>query len=299
MKLRKEQIYVMVVFLVVFVCGYLMFVSAKSPEYTSTHVLRYSFSVINPESIPVEYAGFWAYAPLPQTATQRRSVIKTSHPYKLQRDSDGNEKLYFMLGTLAPYATKVVSVDVEVHTSDIPNIVSSPDSTEYIQPERFIESDTDEIRNLGGQLDAWSSISATRNIYDWVSTNLSYAGYLADDMGARYALRNKTGDCSEYAYLVTALSRATDRRARVMAGFVVTGSGVLAPAGYHNWSEVYFRGTWHLVDAQRGSLENNLSNYIAFRVVNPGSTQVSEDINSQRLFGTELPISVRMNGKGF
>jgi transglutaminase-like putative cysteine protease len=199
---------------------------------------------------------------------------------------------------MAPYASKVVSVDIEMRTANTPNPVSLVNSQNYLKAERYIESDTTNIRDLSSQLETWRASSTARNQYEWVASNLNYSGYLADDMGASYALQSKSGDCSEYAYLVTALSRASGLEARVMAGFVVPERSVLEPAGYHNWSEVYFGGTWHLSDAQRGSFDTNQENYIAFRVVS-GTTAANTEFGSQRLFGADLPLSVRMNGRGF
>ncbi len=295
---RKEQIYTGVGILILIFFVYQIFFVGQQPEYPETRVLRYSFTVSNPGSSPLENANFWAYTALAQTANQERIAIRSSHPYKLQRDSDGNERMYFLLGTIAPYASKVINVGVEMRTTDTPNPITIPRLAKYIQAQRFVESDDDKIINLAEQLDAWRSSTAIHNVYEWVFSNLTYAGYLADDMGARYALESKSGDCSEYAYLVTALSRATGRNARVMAGFVVSGRNLLQPAEYHNWSEVYFGGTWHLVDAQRGSFDDNYSDYIGFRVVSSPTATDGKDFESQRLFGSGLPLLVRMNGRG-
>lgn len=296
---RKDRFYVGVMVLILSIVVYLMISASRLPEYSHARVLRYSFTVTNPSSMPIEYGDFWTYIPLKQTASQKRIAIRASHPYQLKEEANGNERMYFLLGTMAPYATKVINVDVEMRTATVPNSVPTPYIAEYLQAQRFIESDNEKIRNLGEELDAWRSSSAVNNIYEWISSNLVYAGYVADDMGARYALATKSGDCSEYAYLVTALSRTTGRYSRVMAGFVAQGSTLLQPAEYHNWSEVYFGGTWHLVDAQRGSYDKNYSDYIGFRVVNAAVAGSDTDFESQRLFGTDLPLSVKMNGKRF
>jgi transglutaminase-like putative cysteine protease len=94
---------------------------------------------------------------------------------------------------------------------------------------------------------------------------LSYAGYLADDYGALYALTNRRGDCTEYAYLATALARASSIPARMVGGYV-TDRDITPRAGdYHNWAELYIDGSWRLLDAQKGNWLQPIDQYVAFR----------------------------------
>ena len=103
--------------------------------------------------------------------------------------------------------------------------------------------------------------------YLWVRQYLEYAGFIAEDQGALSALKTRRGDCSEYAYLMAAISRAAGVPARVMGGFVIPHSALLKAAEYHNWTEVYVDGRWSVVDAQKGVLMRVTGDYLATRVV--------------------------------
>ncbi len=59
----------------------------------------------------------------------------------------------------------------------------------------------------------------------------------------------RSGDCTEYAVLVTALARALGLPARVVVGTVIHElEGDIGAYG-HAWAEVWRAGQWHIVDA--------------------------------------------------
>jgi transglutaminase-like putative cysteine protease len=128
-----------------------------------------------------------------------------------------------------------------------------------------IESDDRQIARLGAELRGATAINTASNIFSWVSTNIRYAGYVADDFGARAALEHRTGECTAYAYLATALARASGLRARMVGGFVADRIAAPRPQEYHHWAEIFFDGAWWLLDAQRGRWARSADDYIAFR----------------------------------
>ena len=91
------------------------------------------------------------------------------------------------------------------------------------------------------------------------------AGYAPEDFGALYALRQRRGDCSEYACLVVALCRAAGIPARMVEGYVSDRSFAPKPMDFHDWAEVLVDGQWRVVDAQKGALLEKEALYIAFR----------------------------------
>jgi transglutaminase-like putative cysteine protease len=66
----------------------------------------------------------------------------------------------------------------------------------FLRPHRFVESNDPEITALADNLRGDSSLASGEAIYDWARTNLSYAGYVADELGARNALEHRRGNCA-------------------------------------------------------------------------------------------------------
>ncbi|PXV63426.1 transglutaminase superfamily protein [Sinimarinibacterium flocculans] len=112
--------------------------------------------------------------------------------------------------------------------------------------------------------------------------NLRYEGFTAADFGARHALRQRSGDCTEYAYLVAALARANGFPARVLGGYVSDRGFVPQATDYHNWAEVYVDGSWQLADAQKGNLFHNSENYVAFRIISSAARNELGDFHRFR-----------------
>ncbi|MFC5473796.1 transglutaminase-like domain-containing protein [Paraherbaspirillum soli] len=101
-----------------------------------------------------------------------------------------------------------------------------------------------------------------------------YAGYIADDLWALWALLQRSGDCTEYAYLAVALARANGIPARMVGGYVTDRNIAPRAEEYHNWAELYVDGAWRLLDAQKENWLAPVQQYIAFRfyrdsVINP------------------------------
>lgn len=84
---------------------------------------------------------------------------------------------------------------------------------------------------------------------------------------ASVVARNRTGDCTEYAVLLTALARATGRPARVVTGFVIVEAEGAPYAFGHAWSEVEDDGTWKVADAALLEAEADVIAYIPLGVL--------------------------------
>jgi transglutaminase-like putative cysteine protease len=245
---------------------------AREPDanaYPIKRRVRYSFTLQNSTAQPVEGASLAAYAPVRTTSSQRVRAVTSSSPAQVELDAWGNQILHFQVGTLAPFAARVVTVDAELELSDKPMLQALPAQTAdaFSKPERYIEADDPEIKRIASMLKADAPTKTARNIYDWVRQNLRSLPFTPEDRGARQALALKAGDCTEHAYLFAALARASGIPARAMGGFVLAESGVLDPRDYHNWAEFYADGAWHLADPQRGRFAKNASQYVAMRVI--------------------------------
>ena len=82
-------------------------------------------------------------------------------------------------------------------------------------------------------------------VYDFISDKNYSRGF---DLASRVA-SSREGDCTEHAVMLTALSRAVGRPARVVAGVLLV-SGPDRQLGFgHAWTEIYDDGRWQIADA--------------------------------------------------
>ncbi|HUW49265.1 MAG TPA: transglutaminase-like domain-containing protein [Patescibacteria group bacterium] len=121
--------------------------------------------------------------------------------------------------------------------------------TKYIQPENLVQSDSPEIVSKAqsltqGIMDIHDKVS---KIYGFVTSHMHYS-HEEQERGALWALKNRTGDCSEYSYLFVALCRAAGIPARLNVGFGFRPSEENTTDG-HMWTEYYLQNYgWVPVD---------------------------------------------------
>lgn len=259
-------------------------------NYSIPKQIQYSYTLQNTSNKLIKKAEFWTYAPVKQTATQSCVRINSSHPYQLISDDPGNQILHFSFDNFPPYATKVISVKADILLSKNTNPVAEKNLSSYLKPEEYIESDDDEINRMAQKLKVNGKLNTAEKIFRWVGDNLQYAGYVSKERGAKYALVNKKGDCTEFMALFVALARANEIPSRGIGGYVCRESTVLKPAGYHNWAEFYDQGVWKIADPQNKVFTKDTSDYIAMRIITESSNSKIPQFNRFSFRGEGLRV---------
>lgn len=232
---------------------------------TSPKTVHYRLKVWNTLNQPVSDAQLIVHAPLMQTGAQRCIRIEASHPYERASDSLGNPVLKFRFATIAPYASKVVSIRANLMLAAAP-VALAVDPDRFSGPESGFDADDTDIRRLALQLKSGKVRITAERLYRWVADNIAYNGYSREKKGARQALASRQGDCTEFADLFIALARAVDIPARRVSGYLASESGILKPANFHDWAEFYDNGVWRIADAQQRNFDENYPDYIAMRI---------------------------------
>lgn len=263
-------------------------------RYSIPRHIQYGFTLQNRTNRLVKEAEFWTYAPVKQTPTQQCVLLETSHPYQLISDDLGNQILHFRFHNLPPSATKIITIKADLLLSDTPNPVPVKDPRDYIQAEKYCESDDPAISRLAEKLKGPRPVKTAENIFRWVAGNVQYTGYLRNARGALHALKNKKGDCTEFMYLFAALCRASNIPARGMGGYLLNENAVLRPNGFHNWVEFYDDAMWRIADPQRKIFMQNQSHYIAMQVI--GESPRNPMGNYHRFRSAGNGLKVKMNG---
>lgn len=264
----------------------------SSGDGTLLRRLRFDIQCHNPTGSPLAAQPLWAYGPASRTGHQSLVEASSSWPMTHGTDALGNTVLHWQTPPLPPHGLRAIRLDVAVRMARQP----APQAVEpgaWLQAERHIERDDPAIVALAAELrqahprDARARVEA---IYTWVRTHLNYAGYLPNDLGASHALRERSGDCTEYAYLVVALCRALGLPARALGGFVVDQDDAPASVAYHNWAEVHVDGAWRLVDAQKEALFDGGERYVALRLIRD---QALGPMGLAHRFVTDGPAQIR------
>lgn len=262
-------------------------------NYQQKRLLRFSYEVANTSSKVIQKAIFSSYLPVTLSSSQSKGDTQSLLEFTEIQGEIGNRVAQFDMGLIPPYGKKIIKFVTEVNTAEQPNSSKLEDPNRYLVEEPFVETHHPVIQKLAKSLRAEKPKLSVENIYNWVSTQIQYAGYVSQDKGALYALEAKTGDCTEYMYVVVALARALDIPARGIGGYVYTSDSVASATDYHNWAEVYIDGRWQIIDAQKKVFMAEGQNYIAMRILSDQSVNL---LGSSHRFSTvNKNLIVKMN----
>lgn len=131
------------------------------------------------------------------------------------------------------------------------------DDSRYLMPSPYVDSDNQEIILLAQSLakPEMTDYEKIVAIHAWVARNISYdtVAYQTKDYQLKKAsetLKEKTGVCRDYSFLVAALSRASGLPTKVVYGTAKSLNNVPQD---HAWVEVFVNDKWISIDATWGA----------------------------------------------
>lgn len=185
-------------------------------------------------------------------------------------DMYGNAYLEFVFRDVAAGSQVIVQFQYTIAVNQVHFDLgdcqgSLPD--QYLDAEQYIQADALQIIALADELSVGQQTvcDQARAIYDYVSDSLNFSGYESVDLGALIALSQSGGDCTEFADLFIALSRAGGIPARFLEGVTyisdyTTNLGDIK----HDWTEVYLpEAGWVPVDPTWGKTAGRRDAYFA------------------------------------
>lgn len=254
-------------------------------------VVRYSFTLQNNTGSLLTNGEFWVCAPVRETARWVAADLDVSHPYSLIEDERGNRILHFALGEMPPYAQRIVAIQAALHEREATGLREPLDR--YLQPEPLLEiADPDFVARVP-KVRSGSAVEKARQIFNWVIGYLRETPDRVENRGALYAMRNREGDCTEYACLFAAVCRYYGIPARVLGGYVTDRNTVLSPHAYHNWAEFHDGTRWRVADPQGRVFMENETAYVALRILGGSGDDPLRGYARYRCAGPGL--TVRMN----
>ena len=168
----------------------------------------------------------------------------TGSAYHAFEDEYGNLIAEFDLKDIQPGESMVLEIRYWVKVNQLAYDISKCEGElpkTFTSPEMYIESNNPQLRALSAELadDKTDPCERARAFYDYAAERLVYT-YNGKDWGAQAALGEMGADCSEYADLMIALSRAAGIPARYLEGVLYLEPATAALAhSEHAWLEVY------------------------------------------------------------
>lgn len=218
-----------------------------------------------------------------------RSIEITPDEYRLITDEYGNQYAEFDLADIPPGSSIPIQLQYHVAVNELSYDLRGCEGTVpdiFIQPELHIESNNIQIVELAQQLSKGrqTACEQVRAFYDHIGNHLVYS-YNGANWGAQAALGEMGADCTEYASLMIALSRASGLPARYVEGLRVLGEESEGDARTeHAWLEVYLPGiSWVPFDPTLG--RSSLSREDHFAHLTPDHIIVTVGRNPSTLRG--------------
>ncbi len=272
--------------------------STPAPDMTilgqREYIVRQHITLANQGPGQPEKQNIWValvrdYAPYQEV----QSMQVSPRNYTLITDEYGNQYAEFDFSGQPAGTTQTVDIEYRLAVNEIGYDLSNcqgeipGDLDAYTQPELHIESANPEITALAKDLSRGNGTvcQQVRSFYDYIGDTLTYTPN-GKNWGAQAALGPMGADCTEYADLLAALSRAQGIPARYFEGLLYLDqqTGVQA-ATEHAWPEVYAPGPgWMALDPTLGRALGKRDAYFAHYT--PDHIIVTEGANPSVLRGS-------------
>jgi transglutaminase-like putative cysteine protease len=194
--------------------------------------------------------------------------------YASVTDEYGNHYAEFDFSGQPAGTTKTVTIDYRVTVNELAydlSVCKGELLNDFIQPELNIESANPQIVALATGLskNKGTVCQQVRAFYDYIGDELVYTNN-GRKWGAQAALGPMGADCTEYADLLVALSRAQGIPARYFEGLLYLDKKTDAIAKIeHAWPDVYMPAVgWVATDPTLGRSPINRETYFAHYVPN-------------------------------
>jgi hypothetical protein len=207
------------------------------------------------EIIPVEIA-IRSFIPSPADLKNLQNAAKGTYVLKL---TDVNETLTLpetlnqKVIPLTSGGAKVIVQNNDIPTSRETSKKVNGNMDKYLAPNRYLQSNNPEIINLAQKAvgNVTNPGKAAEKIETFVADYITKSNLSVGYASAVEIMKNKSGDCSEFAVLTAALCRATGIPARVAVGiaYVDEFAGLEKTFGGHAWTQVLIDGNWYDLDA--------------------------------------------------
>ncbi|WP_169337090.1 transglutaminase-like domain-containing protein [Microbulbifer variabilis] len=192
--------------------------------------------------------------PVEDGVQQRLLSVRYKHPevLKYKRHKRGDTRYVEFKFDVPAQSSVTRSVIFEMalkeyNYKDLPKGTIPYPKGRYIRPQKYIESESPPVKLLSQKIQSSSKSDEERLLAAFQAPQDIIEYRVQSTKGAYYAVIHKTGDCTEYAALFTALARSMGYPARVTSEFLFASRNEFSQPNHHA-AEVYFNGRWLPVD---------------------------------------------------
>lgn len=196
-------------------------------------------------------------------------MVITPENYSVVTDEYGNQFAEFDFSEMPAGSQIQVQIDYHISVNSLSYDLSQCQGelpNFFTTSELHVESNNPQIIDLAGELSEGkkSACEQVRAFYDHIGNKLVYS-YNGKNWGAQAALGEMGADCTEYASLMMALSRAAGIPARYIEGLYTSAEeGQPMARMEHAWLEVYLPGIgWTPMDPTLGRSSITREDYYA------------------------------------
>lgn len=237
---------------------------------TQNYIVRQHISLFNEGEKSPEKQNLWVALIHDVDPYQTvNSRVISPNKFVLSTDEHGNQYAEFDLSNHAPGEPINIDIEYDISVNEISYDLSACEGdviTDFTQPELHIESANPQIISLAETLSKRKDTicEQVRAFYDYVGDELFYS-FNQQPWGAQATFGLMGADCTEYASLVIALSRAESIPARYYEGLLyLEGKEEDIAQTEHAWLDVYFPGAgWVGMDPTLGRWPSNRDTYFA------------------------------------
>ena len=133
----------------------------------------------------------------------------------------------------------------KVITTEDPSLVN------YLTSEPGIETIDELVKDFAKPLTAKTVFGIIHQILYLITDKINFKEQ-PGEFGAKYAILNRQGDCTEYSALFTAICRINKIPSRLVAGLKLIKFRDQSNWIRHAWSEIFYEGLWIPIDIVEG-----------------------------------------------
>ena len=253
--------------------------TVATPEVVSTqrYTVHQHLSFANEGAAKPEKQNLWV-ALIRDLPPYQKVISRTISPsqYTLSTDEYGNQYAEFDFSDHLPGQTIDFDIKYQVEVNELMYNLDECKGElphDYTQAELHIEAANPQVIALAKELSKGKKTACeqVRAFYDYAGDELIYT-YNRDDWGAQATFGLMGADCTEYASLLIALSRAENIPARYYEGLLYLEESekeTEIAQTEHAWLDVYFPGSgWVAIDPTLGRSMGYRETYFAHYMPN-------------------------------
>ncbi|WP_431685855.1 transglutaminase-like domain-containing protein [Hahella sp. NBU794] len=254
-------------------------------------LIRYQFAVKNKGRAFARDISINIFSPVSDYPMQRLDALSGPNGYEETTDAISNKTLIYKIDQLASYEARNITINAELTMLPLASITVDPKL--WLKNERYIEVDSPEVREVAKLFEDIPLERQPKAVFEWLAQHLKPSDYIKEEKGAAWALANKTGDCTEYAYAYIAILRKLGIPAIPLGGFIVSRPAtVISGVDYHNWTLFHDGHRWRLADPLNGVFDQQEEDYVAFRIL--GESANGEPLGRNRFSVDDENVVIEM-----